>query len=121
MIPADQLLLLDSNVLLHLTRGRTAALWIAERYGLHARQERPLVSVVSTGDTGFHDRLCGSAPNVIPREPPTDMSSEPMHGGDRGICRLRPHESQAVVRTPATDPSGAKVRIRTNVGAAPSG
>jgi tRNA(fMet)-specific endonuclease VapC len=50
VIPADQLLLLDSNVLLHLTRGRTAGLWIAERYGLHARQEKPLISVVSTGE-----------------------------------------------------------------------
>lgn len=50
MIPPDRLILLDTNVLLHLIRGRAAGRWIDVRYGLRGRPEKPLVSVVSVGE-----------------------------------------------------------------------
>ena len=50
MIPPDRLILLDTNVLLHLIRGREAGRWIDERYRLRERSEKPLVSVVSVGE-----------------------------------------------------------------------
>lgn len=50
MIPPDRLILVDTNVLLHLIRGRAAGRWIDERYDLRARIEKPLVSIVSVGE-----------------------------------------------------------------------
>lgn len=50
MIPLDRLVLLDTNVLLHLIRGKAAGEWIARRYGLRERAEKPLVSAVSVGE-----------------------------------------------------------------------
>jgi predicted nucleic acid-binding protein len=50
VIPPDRLILLDTNVLLHLIRGRAAGRWIDERYRLRERSEKPLVSVVSVGE-----------------------------------------------------------------------
>ena len=50
MIPPERLIVLDTNVLLHLIRGRQAGRWIDERYGLRTRSEKPLVSVVSVGE-----------------------------------------------------------------------
>lgn len=50
MIPADRLVLLDTNVLLHVIRGRAPGRWILDSYALSARPERPLVSSVSLGE-----------------------------------------------------------------------
>lgn len=50
MIPPDRLILLDTNILLHLIRGRAAGRWIDERYRLRDRPEKPLVPVVSVGE-----------------------------------------------------------------------
>lgn len=50
MIDPSRLILLDTNVLVHLARGRAAGEWLDRRYGLRARAERPLVCVVSVGE-----------------------------------------------------------------------
>jgi tRNA(fMet)-specific endonuclease VapC len=50
VIARDRLVLLDTNVLLHILRGRAAGRWLLERFGLLARPEKPLVSVVSMGE-----------------------------------------------------------------------
>ncbi len=50
MIDRNALLLLDTNVILYLLRGKAAGRWITETYELGARVERPLVSVVSVGE-----------------------------------------------------------------------
>ncbi len=50
MIDSSRLILLDTNVLVHLARGRAAGEWLDQQYGLRARAERPLVSVVSVGE-----------------------------------------------------------------------
>lgn len=50
MIPPERLVLLDTNVLLHIARGKAAGEWIVRRYGLRTRTEKPLVSAVSVGE-----------------------------------------------------------------------
>jgi tRNA(fMet)-specific endonuclease VapC len=50
VIASDRLVLLDTNVLLLLARGKAAGEWILHRYGLYSRPEKPLVSVVSLGE-----------------------------------------------------------------------
>ena len=50
MIPPEQLVLLDTNVLLHLVRGGARARWIDQQYQLRARGDRPLVSAISSGE-----------------------------------------------------------------------
>lgn len=50
MIPRDRLVLLDTNVLLHLVRNKAAGKWIERTYELRARPERPLISIVSVGE-----------------------------------------------------------------------
>lgn len=50
MIPPDRLVLLDTNVLLHLIRGKKAGQWIDEHFGLRERSERPLISIVTVGE-----------------------------------------------------------------------
>lgn len=50
MIPPDRLIILDTNVLLHLVRGRSAGKWIDEQYDLRGRLERPLISTVTVGE-----------------------------------------------------------------------
>ena len=50
MIPADRLVLLDTNILLHIIRGRAAGHWLVARFGLLSRAEKPLVSIVSMGE-----------------------------------------------------------------------
>lgn len=50
MIPQDRLVLLDTNVLLHLLRGKAAGQWISAQYELHTRPERPLICVVTIGE-----------------------------------------------------------------------
>ncbi len=44
------LLLLDTNVLLHLVRGNAFGRSLDAAYGLRARSERPLISVVTVGE-----------------------------------------------------------------------
>jgi tRNA(fMet)-specific endonuclease VapC len=63
VIAPGRLILLDTNVLLHLIRGRQAGRWIDERYGLRGRVEKPLVSVVSVGELFriAHRRQWGAA------------------------------------------------------------
>lgn len=50
MIPADALVLLDTNILLHLLRNRAAGRWIDAQYGLTERAERPLICEVTIGE-----------------------------------------------------------------------
>lgn len=50
MIPPERLVLLDTNVLIHLVRGNAIGRAIDARYGLRARPERPLISMVTVGD-----------------------------------------------------------------------
>lgn len=50
MIPPDRLVLLDTNVLVHLARGKAAGRWIDAQYHLRNRSERPLISIVTVGE-----------------------------------------------------------------------
>jgi tRNA(fMet)-specific endonuclease VapC len=50
VIDANELVLLDTNVILYLLRGKAAGRWLNETYELGARAERPLVSVVVVGE-----------------------------------------------------------------------
>lgn len=50
MIPPERLVLLDTNVLIHLVRGNAIGRAIDARYGLRARPERPLISMVTVGE-----------------------------------------------------------------------
>jgi tRNA(fMet)-specific endonuclease VapC len=50
VIARDDLLLLDTNVLVHLTRGKDAGLRMREELGLVERPERPIISVVTVGE-----------------------------------------------------------------------
>jgi hypothetical protein len=46
----EGLLLLDTTVVVHLARGREAGRRLDERYGLRARREKPLISIVTVGE-----------------------------------------------------------------------
>lgn len=50
MIDRSRLIVLDTNVLVHLARGRAAGQWFDRAYNLRARAERPLVCAVSIGE-----------------------------------------------------------------------
>ena len=50
MIELDQLILLDTNILVHLLRGKAAGQWLDTTYLLSTRHVRPLLSVVSLGE-----------------------------------------------------------------------
>lgn len=50
MIPLDRPLLLDTNILVHLLRGRAAGQWLKSHLALNERRETPLLSVVSLGE-----------------------------------------------------------------------
>lgn len=50
MISPDRLILLDTNILIHLLRGKDIGTAIENRYGLLARPERPLISIVTVGE-----------------------------------------------------------------------
>jgi len=49
-MPAGNLLLLDTNVLLHLIRGNADGLRLDSEYSLRARSDRPLISVITVGE-----------------------------------------------------------------------
>ena len=50
MIPPNELVLLDTNVLVHLIRGNPVGQRIADDHGLRQRAERPLISIVTVGE-----------------------------------------------------------------------
>ena len=50
MIPADSLVLLDTNILVHLARADATGRRVDADHGLRARRDRPLVSVVTAGE-----------------------------------------------------------------------
>lgn len=50
MIPANELLLLDTDVLLHLVRGKEDGQRLDATYSLRSRDARPLISIVSVGE-----------------------------------------------------------------------
>ena len=50
MIAPDDLIVLDTNVILHLLRGKAAGQWIKQTYQLDSRTERPLVSMIAVGE-----------------------------------------------------------------------
>jgi tRNA(fMet)-specific endonuclease VapC len=50
MIPADALVLLDTNILVHLIRQKELGKRIEAEHNLHGRTERPLISVVTIGE-----------------------------------------------------------------------
>jgi tRNA(fMet)-specific endonuclease VapC len=50
VIARDDLLLLDTNVLIHLIRGKDAGLRMRDELGLVERPERPIISIVTVGE-----------------------------------------------------------------------
>ena len=50
MTVASTQLLLDTNILVHIFRGRTAAAVLERKYQLGQRSPRPAISVVSKGE-----------------------------------------------------------------------
>jgi len=50
VIPPTSLLLLDTNVLVHLVRGDDLGIGIAEEYELRERVEKPLISIITVGE-----------------------------------------------------------------------
>lgn len=50
MIPSGELILLDTNILVHLVRGKELGARIDVDYQLRARTERPLISVITIGE-----------------------------------------------------------------------
>jgi predicted nucleic acid-binding protein len=50
MIPLDRLVLLDTNILIHLVRGNAIGRAIDTKYDLLGRRERPLISIVTVGE-----------------------------------------------------------------------
>jgi len=48
--PPSELLLLDTNILVHLIRGNSLGRWLDEQFTLRSRTERPLISVVTVGE-----------------------------------------------------------------------
>lgn len=50
MNAASRLLLLDTNIVIHLVRGNAVAQAVDARFQLRARPERPLISVVTLGE-----------------------------------------------------------------------
>jgi predicted nucleic acid-binding protein len=50
VIAPDRLVLLDTNVLLLIARGKAAGRWLMDTYALGTRPERPLLSIVSLGE-----------------------------------------------------------------------
>jgi tRNA(fMet)-specific endonuclease VapC len=50
VIGPEDLLLLDTNVLLYLLRGKDEGRYIKETYGLDRRAERPLISIITVGE-----------------------------------------------------------------------
>ncbi len=76
MIAEDKLAVLDTNVLVHLARGRAAGRFVDEALGLSKRPERPLISVVTIGEifslaeqwnwgSGKKDQLTALLKNVV--------------------------------------------------------
>jgi tRNA(fMet)-specific endonuclease VapC len=51
VIAPEALILLDTNIVLYLLRGKAAGQWIKQNYQLDTRMERPLVSMISVGET----------------------------------------------------------------------
>jgi len=50
VIAPEALILLDTNIVLYLLRGKAAGQWIKQNYQLDTRTERPLVSMISVGE-----------------------------------------------------------------------
>lgn len=50
MIAPEALILLDTNIVLYLLRGKAAGQWIKQNYQLDTRTVRPLVSMISVGE-----------------------------------------------------------------------
>jgi predicted nucleic acid-binding protein len=50
VIPPTALLLLDTNVLVHLVRGDDVGIRIADQYKLRERVEKPLISIITVGE-----------------------------------------------------------------------
>ncbi len=50
MIAKDRLILLDTNILVHVLRGKEAGRWLNTTYQLDRREYRPLISAVSFGE-----------------------------------------------------------------------
>jgi predicted nucleic acid-binding protein len=50
VIAPDDMILLDTNVILYLLRGKAAGQWIKQTYQLDTRTERPFVSMITVGE-----------------------------------------------------------------------
>ena len=50
MIPSDALILLDTNILVHLIRGRAIGRKIVADHDLQDRTEKPLISIITVGE-----------------------------------------------------------------------
>src|SRR5262245_32927932 len=47
---SDGLLLLDTNIVLHVARGKATGEALDKAFGLRARAERPLISIITVGE-----------------------------------------------------------------------
>lgn len=65
MSPASSLILLDTNIILHLLRASVLGDKVATEHSLRGRSERPLISIVSVGEAlAFAKKRGWGAPKV---------------------------------------------------------
>ena len=104
------LVLLDTNVLVHLARQDATGVWIEDQFALTARADRPLISTIAEGEIlGFArqrnwgatrmadlTRLLGEVvrvdaglPEVVDAYEPENFSSS-VHYMRRGLCVVSP-------------------------------
>lgn len=105
MIPADDLVLLDTTVLVQLIRANQAGKRIDEQLGLSDRAERPLISVVTVGELralaiklGWGDRKQAQLNNLVRQVVVVDIRDEAViqrygeidHYSEREVKPARP-------------------------------
>lgn len=105
MISADDLVLLDTNVLVQLIRANQAGKRIDEQLELSARAERPLISVVTVGELkalalklGWGDRKQAQLSNLVRQLVIVDIRDETViqryaeivHYSEREVKPARP-------------------------------
>lgn len=85
MIPASTPLLLDTNILVHLARGGTAAQRLESAYALSARRLTPFVSVVTVGEllsfaarNGWGDARLAALEQLVSHLVVVDINREPV-------------------------------------------
>lgn len=86
MTVASTQLLLDTNILVHIFRGRTAAAVLEKKYQFGQRSPRPAISVVSKGEIlslalqfGWGTDKVTRVEDTLARMPTVDISSRVVH------------------------------------------